>query len=103
MSVTRAHAERIAALARLRFSHDELSRLTEELNHILEHVEALKSVEEVPQLEAEPEPEVSSTRGVGAEDPDGLRVGLERLAPDWQDGFFVVPPLPGLHEGEGVG
>ena len=48
MSVGREHAERIAVLARLQFGAEELERLTEELNHILQHVEALRSLEDGP-------------------------------------------------------
>ena len=105
MSVERDHAERIAALARLHFEADELGRLTEELNHILDHVEALKSLEDAPVEPATddgapPEWEGESTRGPGAEAPDSLGMGLESLAPEWRDGFFIVPPLPGMHEGD---
>lgn len=103
MSVGRDHAERIAALARLRFEAEELTRITEELNHILEHVEALRSLESTGGEEAGgvgmgPMEEGVSTREVGAEEPDPLGFPLGSLAPDWRDGFFVVPPLPGVHE-----
>ena len=36
MSVGQKHAERIAILARLHFGAEEIERLTEELNHILQ-------------------------------------------------------------------
>jgi Asp-tRNA(Asn)/Glu-tRNA(Gln) amidotransferase C subunit len=122
MSVGREHAERIADLARLRFDDDELTRITAELNRILEHVESLRGLE--PGAGGEPGNDAAAgaasgsghlatsgaptvgdclpTRGAGAERPDPLRRDLEDVAPDWREGFFVVPPLPGVHEGEGA-
>jgi aspartyl/glutamyl-tRNA(Asn/Gln) amidotransferase C subunit len=100
VSVTRDEAGRIAALARLRFDEAELTRITNELNHILEHVEALRALE---QASAPPLPEErASTRSAGAEIPDGLRDGIGSFAPDWRGGFFVVPPLPGVHAEDGA-
>ncbi len=99
MSVERDQAERIAALARLRFEGDELRRLTEELNHILDHVAVLKELGRSPTDAGHEAWEGESTRRAGAEVPDTLDAGLESLAPDWRDGFFIVPPPPGVHEG----
>jgi len=96
MSVARDHAQRIAALARLRFDEAELTRVTEELNHILEHVEALRSLESRTPAEP-PDDERMSTRAAGADEADELRHSIASFAPDWRDGFFVVPPLPGVH------
>jgi len=103
MSVGREQAEAIAALARLRFDPADLSRMTAELNRILEYVEALRELGPAherdgsgagdPPLDAE----LQSTRGEGAEEPDPLAMRLESVAPSWQDGFFVAPPLPGVH------
>jgi aspartyl-tRNA(Asn)/glutamyl-tRNA(Gln) amidotransferase subunit C len=106
VSVTREQAARIATLARLRFEDAELARLTDELNHILKHVEALqslgKSLESLEKSTAPPPPEErASTRPPGAEQPDGLRDGIASFAPDWREGFFVVPPLPGVHAEDG--
>jgi len=99
MSVDRDQAERIASLARLRFEPDALGRITEELNRILDHVEALRTLEASTPLERT-EVEATSTRGEGAETPDTLHVAPADMAPDWRHGFFVVPPLPGT-QGEG--
>ena len=95
MSVGRNHAVRIAAPARLRFGDAELTRITAELNRILEHVEQLRTLELT--TPAPREDERASTRFPGAEEPDGLRDGIGSFAPDWREGFFVVPPLPGVH------
>ena len=103
MSVDRAHAAAIASLARLRFDEDELSKITSELNEVLEHVEMLKSlaVEEVPPEDDPLEGEGDATRGSGAETPDTLAGGIDRIAPDVRHHFFIVPPLPGVHAEEG--
>ena len=105
MSVAREHAERIAALARLRFEADELTRITEDLNHILDHVEVLRTLEAAAEAEWEgvtPATAESTTRGAGAERPDALGRGIEAFAPDAREGFFVVPPFPGVHDAEGA-
>ena len=123
MSVGREQAERIAHLARLRFADEELTRVTAELNHILEHVESLRGLE--PGAGAEPGSDAAAgaaagaghlatsgaptvgecpaTRRPDAERPDTLERDLADVAPDWRDGFFVVPPLPGVHQGEREG
>lgn len=113
MSVDIAHVRGIASLARLRMDDEELERLTDELNSILEYVEELKSldVEAGGELPDDADPgsavtdshhvpgaSVGSTRGAGAETPDPLSGGIESVAPDAREGFFVVPPLPGLGE-----
>lgn len=43
--VTREEVEHIAHLARLAFEPDELNRFTAQLNHILEHVARLESLD----------------------------------------------------------
>ena len=37
-----------------------------------------------------------------AEEPDALRREIGSFAPDWREGFFVVPPLPGVHAEDGA-
>jgi aspartyl/glutamyl-tRNA(Asn/Gln) amidotransferase C subunit len=89
-------ARRIAALARLRFDAEELGRITQELNHILDHVEELRSLER--RAVEDGLDEVRSTRGAEAERADELRRDIASFAPDWREGFFVVPPFPGVHQ-----
>lgn len=114
MTVDRSELDRIAALARLRFDDAEAVRLTEELNRILEHVEALRELTDGaggssasgastgpgggdPGADAPP-----GTRPSEAGGPDPLVVGPDLFAPRWEDDFFVVPPPPGVQaEGEG--
>jgi len=102
MSVGPDEARRIAALAHLKLDEGELGRLTGELNRILEHVVALEGLElaDLPDVGMLTEG-VSSVRSEACEDPDPLLRKPRANAPDWRDGFFVVPSLPGLSDGAG--
>jgi aspartyl-tRNA(Asn)/glutamyl-tRNA(Gln) amidotransferase subunit C len=103
VSVSKDQVEHIAALARLRLSGEEAERMAGDLNAILGHMEALERVD------------VSSAGAVGEmtewpapfRDPelvaDPLARGPEAVAPDFRDGFFIVPRLPGVEGGEGEG
>ena len=100
MSVTPDHAARIAALARLRFDDADLKQVTLEMNKVLAYVEELRDLEAegVPSDSFNPlEGEGDATRGPEADSPDTLLVGPDAFAPDARAGFFVVPPLPGVH------
>ena len=99
--VKQDEARRIASLARLRFDEAELARITEDLNHILDHVEDLRSLESRAAHEDVPT-DRRSTRGDEADRPDELRREIASFAPDWRDGFFVVPPFPGVHQEDGA-
>ena len=87
----------IAALARLRPREAAYGRLTVELNRILAHVRALERLD----LGA-PDPEGGASEGRPRSRDPGTRpdaVGpdaAEALAPDWREGFFVLPRLPAL-------
>ena len=100
MSVEREEVLRIAKLARLRLSEDELERMTTDLNAILEHVDQLRELEEEAPGAGDGREEGPSTR------PDeawGGERGIDpsRSAPAWRDGFFLVPSPPGLHARDG--
>ena len=99
MSVSREEVERMARLARLTFSDDQAERLTHEMNTILEHATRLR------ELHGRPGEETTdflddrlggSTRGTQAEEPDVLDSGIAAFAPNAVEGFFVVPPPPGV-------
>ena len=104
MSVDRREVLRIAGLARLRLDDDELQRMTTDLNAILEHVDTLAELEDeaVPDEGERAEGRLSTrpaeeTVAVPEQlDPSGM-------APSFQDGFFVVPPPPGVHASEETG
>ncbi|RMF76653.1 MAG: Asp-tRNA(Asn)/Glu-tRNA(Gln) amidotransferase subunit GatC [Planctomycetota bacterium] len=86
---------RIAHLARLRLSDDEIALFSEQLGQILTYVEQLDAVDTdgVPPL-AHPMPLSNVLRD------DTPRPGLSRdaalaNAPASRDGFFAVPPVLG--------
>ncbi len=101
MSVDRKEVERIAALAHLELEEREVERLTEEMNLILEHAEALRRVEapDTPHHRRVDE-RGASTRADEAETPDALAHSPTSMAPRSVDGFFVVPPPPGIGGGK---
>lgn len=102
MSVDRDEVERIAALAKLHLEDDEADRLTEEMNRILEHAARLRGIAaDGAEGGAEAAPErTSGTRSVDAEEADELLRAPGSFAPDMREGFFVVPPPPGVvHDG----
>ncbi len=99
MSVSKEEVRRIAELARLRPDEASVERLTRELNGILEHIQRLESldvseVDETERISSDPvtfrDPELG---------PDALgEGGGEGIAPEWRDGFFLVPRLPALDQ-----
>lgn len=99
MSVTPDDVRRIADLARLQPGEEDVERLTGELNAILGHMDALE------------EADTSGVEGGGGALPAAFRDpeapadvlaggGPGAVAPDWREGFFLVPRLPALEEGE---
>ena len=88
---------RAAALARLRLSEEEIERFAAELAPVLEQFERIEA--------SGPPPEVGS-RGRGREprlrrdrvDPDERQVPVSDGAPDWREGFFVVPRYPAVEK-----
>ncbi|MFQ5889265.1 MAG: aspartyl/glutamyl-tRNA amidotransferase subunit C [Gemmatimonadota bacterium] len=91
------HARHVARLARLRLGEEELRRLAAEMETLLTHFAALQDVGELPRgpsgrgLAPRLRPDVPG--------PDPLTLPIGELAPDWRDGFFVVPRLPALEPG----
>ncbi|MDE0082405.1 MAG: aspartyl/glutamyl-tRNA amidotransferase subunit C [Gammaproteobacteria bacterium] len=95
--VTEDDVRAIAALARLRPREAAFERLTVELNLILEHVRALERLDlsgldpQEAALHSRPRSRDPGTRP-DAVGPDAVQA----LAPNWRDGFIVVPRLPAL-------
>ena len=107
MAVSIEEIRYMAALARLRLREGEAERMARDMSSILEYMAVLGAVD----FEAEPVPR--SLRGAARpadEDsgaarepssglearPDPLALPLSRLAPEWKDGLFLVPRLPGV-------
>ena len=104
MRVDPDEVRRIADLARLGIDDVEVDRLTDEMNRILEYANRLRGVEvepEAPEMSDPHDAGVSiggGTRSIEVERPDALSDGIASFAPQEADGFFVVPPLPGVSE-----
>ncbi len=94
MKITREEARRIADLAHLEFDDAALERMAAEMTKILSYIDQLREVDtgaagkiagptqSTPLREDEPHP------GVARED-------VQRNAPSWRDGFFVIPKVIG--------
>ncbi|MEJ2312311.1 MAG: aspartyl/glutamyl-tRNA amidotransferase subunit C [Gemmatimonadales bacterium] len=90
-----ADVRRAGALARLALSSEEIERFAAELAPVLDGFERIEASGPPPELASR---ERHSGRGSrsDAPDPDTLHVRPSEFAPDWRDGFFVVPRLPAL-------
>jgi aspartyl-tRNA(Asn)/glutamyl-tRNA(Gln) amidotransferase subunit C len=93
MKIDRDEARRIADLAHLEFDEDALERMAADMTKILSYIDQLSRVdvegfdertagERTPMREDEPRPPVD-------------RALVERNAPAWVDGCFVVPKVIG--------
>jgi aspartyl-tRNA(Asn)/glutamyl-tRNA(Gln) amidotransferase subunit C len=87
MKISRDEARRIAALAHLEFDDAGLERMALEMTKILGYIETLPDV-------ATEEHDASQTPlREDASRPSIDRESVARNAPDWDDGFFVVPAV----------
>ena len=98
MSISADEVRRIAALAALELSDDEVDRLAGELSDILGHFEALEGAEEAEGFTAEGAESAEGTAGgtpLRPDEPaaDGLEADPGAAAPGWAAGFFTVPRL----------
>ena len=109
MSVPIREIHRIAALARLRLEQGEAERMARDVGTILDHMAVLGRTELQPAPRAGAAVDAESAQSGGDDPrevaastlervtaPDPLAEPLSRLAPDWREGFFVVPRLPGV-------
>lgn len=95
MAVTRQDVEHVAALARLRFSDEEKTTLTAQLNSLLEYMEQLNRLDT---RTVEPLSQVVALRNVFREDrpaPGLSREEALREAPAATGEFFRVPKVIG--------
>lgn len=95
-----AAVRRVARLARLELGEDEILRLAQEMTEILGHFERLDEVELEGAL-TPGERGLDSRRREDGGEPDPLALPPGSGAPDWREGFFVVPRLPALDEPAG--
>ena len=109
MTVSIQQIRHIAALARLRLDPEEAERMARDMSSILEYMAVLGAVA----LEPEPTPDssgrddsmlsggaptgrASQPSGRGKTEPDPLASPPSAFSPEWRDGYFVVPRLPGV-------
>ena len=98
MRITRQEVLHIAKLAELQIPDAELERVTDELCRICDYVDQLNEVPIPSQAEPfAPGPDSAALR----EDvvrPTRLEHEPSAFAPDFVDGFFLVPKLDGMEE-----
>lgn len=92
MKVDREEARRIAELAHLEFDEAGLERMAGEMTKILAYVDQLQQidVDGINVAEAAGTPLREDAAGAPLD-----RELVERNAPAWRDGFFVVPRVIG--------
>jgi aspartyl-tRNA(Asn)/glutamyl-tRNA(Gln) amidotransferase subunit C len=92
MKIDRDEARRIAELAHLQFDDGALDRRAVEMTAILSYVEQLQEldVSEEQEPNNRPTPLRADAPHLSLDQSD-----VERNAPQWRDGFFVVPRVIG--------
>ena len=100
MSIGREDVLHVAQLAELQVADAEVAPLVQQLNGIVAFVAQLSEAE-IPA--STPEFAVGPSMVTLRDDvvaPQPLARSAERMAPDWQDGFYVVPRLAHQEGGE---
>ena len=88
MKITRDEARRIAALAHLEFDDASLDRMAAEMTKILTYIDQLREVEGGTDMRIGVTPLRNDIVRPGVD-----RDAVERNAPAWRDGHFVVPKV----------
>jgi aspartyl-tRNA(Asn)/glutamyl-tRNA(Gln) amidotransferase subunit C len=92
MDIDREEARRVAALAHLEFDDAGLERMASEMTKILTYIDQLREVD----VEGFDERDATVTPMRDDEPRPSLdRELVERNAPAWRDGLFVVPKVIG--------
>ena len=89
MKIDRDEARRIAALAHLEFDDAGLERMAAEMTRILGYIESLPSVE----VEDRRPGQSSTPWRDDVVRPSIDRSAVAKNAPEWENGFFVVPAV----------
>lgn len=92
-----SEVRRIARLARLSLEDEDIQRLAEDMAVVLDHFE---EIDEAVAASAQGIRERGLAERTRPDEPgsDPLLSPPSALAPDWRDGFFVVPSLEALRE-----
>ncbi len=93
MSVSREEVLRIAQLAELDVEEEVVPTLAEQMSRILDYAAQLSAVPANGTVKVfVPGPDAIRFR-IDEVTPSGLAFGPEEFAPDFKEGFFVVPKL----------
>ena len=93
MSVSREEVLRIAQLAELEVADETLPTLADQMSRILDYVAQLSAVPANGTVKVfVPGPDAIRFRADEVT-PSGLAFGPDEFAPDFKEGFFVVPKL----------
>lgn len=94
MAVTKKDVEKIAKLAKLRFTDEETEKLQGEMNKVLEYIDTL---DDIPNLDkVEPLENINDTENVFREDVSEVCLSKEEAlknAPEKTENFFKVPKV----------
>lgn len=96
MSVSPEEVARIATLAKLQLAPDEAVEMSRQLSSILGHMDALARVDVADVAAVASVTETAAPVRRDAIAPDALVRDAGEEAPDWREGFFVVPRLAAL-------
>lgn len=110
--IDREQVRHVARLARLELSEEEVDRLSDELGRVLSRFRELEEAEvdgaghgSGGESAGESADVEAGTVGSGLRpdepDADPLARGAGELAPEWEDGFFLVPRLRALGDDAG--
>lgn len=104
MQIDRWVIEKMALLARLRLTAEEVEQLVTDCRAILRHFDAIRDVD-VSGVSGESVVPDSTPLREDKVAADRLLRSPAEMAPDWREGYFVLPRLPALDafgsEGEG--
>lgn len=95
MSVSEQDVRHIAALARLEIAETRIGALVSELNGILAHMDVLQAVQMPASTPADVAFAASGETVLREDVPGSVPLHREResFAPEFRDGFFLVPRL----------
>ena len=93
MKIDREEARRIAGLAHLEFDEAGLERMAAEMTRILEYVETLPATGPGGPEARGLRPEATQPLREDVVRPSIDRDAVARNAPEWENGFFIVPPI----------
>ncbi|MGD2217022.1 MAG: Asp-tRNA(Asn)/Glu-tRNA(Gln) amidotransferase subunit GatC [Gemmatimonadales bacterium] len=98
MTIKREDVSKVAELARLELNDEELDALTRDCRSILEFFEAIRDVDVESATPSGALEHPAPTRDDRVEH-DRLERPPAETAPDWREGYFVLPRLPALDGG----